>query len=131
MPQSVIARYRRPTDPRRTPPAPAGRSIWFWLTVIAASTVIGVLITDLFDPGSRAGATPGGVPYFAATFGFFLVLFATAAALLSTIFDLMGAWERSTPESERRSGDGGADGGFFDLLGFGDGGGDCGDGGGD
>lgn len=126
MTPSVTTAFRSRAESRAKPLPPQGHSIWFWLAVITASAVIAVVVTDLVDPGRRAGATPGGLVDFLSAFGLFTLLLGIGVALLSTISDIMNAWERSTPESERRR-----DGGILDGFGSDDGDGDGGDCGGD
>jgi hypothetical protein len=126
----MISKFRTPRGAPGEPASGPVRSLFFVAAVIATAALIAVVTTDLIDPSGRVGAAPGSALGFAADFGLFLALFATGAAVLPALFDVARAWERSTPESERRARD--DDGSVFGLLGFGgvdscDGGGGDGD----
>lgn len=104
----------------RSEPRPTGlrASKWFKLAVIAAAAGLAVVLTDVIDPLARIRPNGGPILAFAAVYGVFLALFGTAYALLYTGIDLLTAWERATPESEReRRSDSG---GWLDLGGGGD-----------
>ena len=119
------------TSPRGRPgprPAPGGRSPGRIAAAAVAAGPVAIGAFLLLDPARRLGFDPASAPGFTASVGATVLLFGTAYAILAPAVDVVAAWGRATPESERRrsSGDGGDGGGFFD---FGDA--DCGgDGGG-
>lgn len=127
---------RPTTSPRgRSAAGPTGGFAFvrvFAAAVTAGAVAIGALM--LVEPTRRFGLDPRSTLGFATSLGSTLVLFATAFAVVAPAFDLVAAWVRGTPESERRKSsgegvDGGHSAGFFESCGFGDG--DCGgDGGG-
>ena len=123
------------TSPRGRPgprPAPGGRSSARVVAVAVASGLAAIGGLRLVDPAHHLGLDPASTLGFAASLGAALLLFGTAFAILAPAVDLVAAWERATPDSQRRSspsdgGTGGTDGACF----FGSGDGDCGgDGGG-
>ena len=120
---------RPTTSPRDHAPRRAGSAApSFGRTVLVAVAAGGVAVGAalLLDPTRRFGLVPASTVAFLATLASTLLVFVAAFAFLSPLADVVAAWGRSTPESERRdrsSGDGG--------FGFDFGGGDCGgDGGG-
>ena len=122
------------TSPRGRPgrrPAAGVRALGRTAAVAVAAGLVAIGALLSLDPARRLGVDPTSTLGFAMSVGSTVLLFAAAFAVLAPAVDLVAAWVRTTPESERRarSGDGG-DGGFFDLWGSGDS--DCGgDGGGD
>ena len=118
-----------PTTSPRDRPAPGGRPSGRVIAVTVAAGLVAIGGLPLVDPAHRLGLDPTSTLGSVAVFGAAVLLFGAAFAILASAIDLVAAWVRATPESERRksSSDGGIDGGCF--LGSGDG--DCGgDGGG-
>ena len=113
----------RPTTSPRGRPAtrstPGDRSLGHIVAVAASAGLVAIGALLLFDPARRLGLDPTTTLGFATSIGSTVLLFGAALAVLSPVADVVAAWVRATPESERR--DRGGDGGF---LGFGDG--DCG-----
>ena len=113
----------RPTIPLRDRPAPrptpGERSLGHTLAVAAPAVALAIGVVLIFDPTRRLGLDPASALGFGANLGAAALLFGPAYAVLSPVVDLVAAWVRATPESERR--DRGGDGG---VLGFGAG--DCG-----
>jgi len=108
-----------PRDRAAPRPAPGERSLGHTVAVAAPAVALAIGTVLLLDPTRRLGLDPASALRFAANLGAAALLFGPAYAVLSPVVDLVAAWVRATPDSERR--DRGGDGG---VLGFGDG--DCG-----
>lgn len=111
----------RPTIPNHDRPAPGERSLGHTVTVAAPAVALAIGVVLYFDPTRRLGLDPASALGVAANLGAAALFFGPAYAVLSPIVDLVTAWVRATPESERRAGSGDGGDGF---LGIGDG--DCG-----